>query len=55
VHAPYNKRHSQNSGQPCKIAACIVEPVLQGAGGMLLVDPLYQQTLVEVAKNRRAP
>lgn len=24
------------------IGACIMEPVVQGAGGMILIDPLFQ-------------
>ncbi len=32
------------------LGACIVEPVLQGAGGMRLIDPLYQRALVEVCR-----
>ena len=46
---------ASGDGPPSKVAACIVEPVVQGAGGMLFVDPLYQQCLVEVARSRRIP
>lgn len=31
-----------------QFGALIIEPVVMGAGGMLLVDPLYQRVLVQV-------
>lgn len=42
----------QGQQQPRRrvLGACIVEPVLQGAGGMRLIDPLYQRALVEVCR-----
>ena len=46
---------SSGEGAPARLAACIVEPLLQGAGGMLLVDPLYQRCLVELARERGVP
>jgi hypothetical protein len=30
------------------LGACLIEPIMQGAGGMLFVDPLFQKTLVKV-------
>ncbi|KAK4154688.1 pyridoxal phosphate-dependent transferase [Chaetomidium leptoderma] len=33
-----------------KFGALIIEPVVLGAGGMLLVDPLFQNTLVKVVR-----
>ncbi len=30
------------------LAAAVLEPLLQGAGGMLLVDPLFQRAMVQV-------
>ncbi|KVI01382.1 bifunctional dethiobiotin synthetase/7,8-diamino-pelargonic acid aminotransferase, mitochondrial [Cynara cardunculus var. scolymus] len=36
-------------------AALIIEPVIQGAGGMLMVDPLFQRTLVKECRNRKIP
>ncbi|KAL4451869.1 hypothetical protein ABPG75_007531 [Micractinium tetrahymenae] len=38
-----------------RLGALILEPVLQGAGGMRLVDPLYQRALVEVCREQRIP
>ncbi|KAJ1639754.1 pyridoxal phosphate-dependent transferase [Pavlovales sp. CCMP2436] len=36
-------------------AALVIEPVVQGAGGMILVDPLYQRVLCEEARSRGLP
>lgn len=54
------QQHSQQSGgggggqQPGRrLGALILEPVLQGAGGMRLIDPLYQRTLVDVCRQGR--
>ena len=32
------------------LAACIIEPILQGANGMRMIDPLYQRVLVEACR-----
>ncbi|XP_062196440.1 bifunctional dethiobiotin synthetase/7,8-diamino-pelargonic acid aminotransferase, mitochondrial [Phragmites australis] len=37
------------------IAALIIEPVIQGAGGMHMIDPLFQRVLVNECKNRKIP
>ncbi|KAK4538575.1 hypothetical protein CDCA_CDCA18G4600 [Cyanidium caldarium] len=37
------------------IAALVLEPLLQGAGGMRLVDPRYQQALIDACRARRIP
>lgn len=37
------------------LGACIIEPVLQGAGGMRLIDPRYQQAMAAVCKQRNIP
>ncbi|KAL8488836.1 hypothetical protein ACS0TY_024483 [Phlomoides rotata] len=37
------------------IGALIVEPVIQGAGGMQMIDPLYQRMLVRECKSRKIP
>jgi dethiobiotin synthetase/adenosylmethionine--8-amino-7-oxononanoate aminotransferase len=44
------EQYSQQQGQRRRLGALILEPVLQGAGGMRLVDPLYQRALVEVCR-----
>ncbi|XP_045815201.1 bifunctional dethiobiotin synthetase/7,8-diamino-pelargonic acid aminotransferase, mitochondrial isoform X1 [Trifolium pratense] len=38
-----------------KIAALIMEPVIQGSGGMHMVDPLFQRILVNECRNRKIP
>lgn len=40
---------------PALPAALVLEPVLQGAGGMVLVDPLFQRLLCEEARSRQLP
>ncbi|KAL5699264.1 Bifunctional dethiobiotin synthetase/7 [Ranunculus cassubicifolius] len=37
------------------IGALIIEPVIQGAGGMHMVDPLFQRVLVKECRNRKIP
>ncbi|KAJ0984227.1 hypothetical protein J5N97_002583 [Dioscorea zingiberensis] len=37
------------------IAALIIEPVVQGAGGMQMIDPLFQRTLVSECRSRGIP
>ncbi|KAF8701366.1 hypothetical protein HU200_033697 [Digitaria exilis] len=37
------------------IAALIIEPVIQGAGGMLMIDPLFQRILVSECRSRKIP
>ena len=38
-----------------RIAALLIEPVLQGAGGMLCVDPAFQRALVAACRRRGVP
>ncbi|KAK1290895.1 hypothetical protein QJS10_CPB18g00222 [Acorus calamus] len=37
------------------IGALIIEPVIHGAGGMHMVDPLFQRILVKECQNRKIP
>ncbi|KAL7138072.1 hypothetical protein ABFS83_10G137900 [Erythranthe nasuta] len=37
------------------VGALIIEPVVQGAGGMQLIDPLYQRILVSECKCQKIP
>ncbi|KAI1183019.1 bifunctional dethiobiotin synthetase/adenosylmethionine-8-amino-7-oxononanoate aminotransferase [Nemania serpens] len=53
-HKPYEayilstiQKHLDNGG---KFGALILEPMVLGAGGMVLVDPLFQRTLVQVVR-----
>lgn len=39
---------SHEAAAGVRLGALLIEPVLQGAGGMLLVDPLFQKVLVQV-------
>ncbi|KAG2439490.1 hypothetical protein HXX76_004844 [Chlamydomonas incerta] len=40
---------------PGRLAACIMEPLLQGAGGMLLIEPGFQRAMAQVARARCLP
>ena len=40
------QRHEAGNG--VLVGACIIEPVLQGAGGMVFVDPLFQRAICQV-------
>eukprot|EP00898_Chlorokybus_atmophyticus_P000065 jgi/Chlat1/1059/Chrsp110S08633 len=44
----------QTKSQP-HIGALILEPVLHGAGGMELIDPLFQRVLMRECRRRRIP
>jgi dethiobiotin synthetase/adenosylmethionine--8-amino-7-oxononanoate aminotransferase len=37
------------------IGALLIEPVLIGAGGMVLVDPLFQRVLIQEARQKKIP
>uniref|UniRef100_A0A2P2IS42 Uncharacterized protein n=1 Tax=Rhizophora mucronata TaxID=61149 RepID=A0A2P2IS42_RHIMU len=37
------------------IGALIIEPVIQGAGGMIMIDPLFQRVLVKECRIRNIP
>jgi dethiobiotin synthetase/adenosylmethionine--8-amino-7-oxononanoate aminotransferase len=37
------------------IGALVLEPVLQGAGGMNLIDPMYQRALIDICRQRGIP
>lgn len=40
---------------PKKIGAVLIEPILIGAGGMMIVDPLFQRVLVEECRASKIP
>ena len=48
--ATHESQTTSSSGSNARrlLGALLMEPVLQGAGGMLLVDPLFQAELVKV-------
>jgi dethiobiotin synthetase/adenosylmethionine--8-amino-7-oxononanoate aminotransferase len=39
---------NKDDSRAVRLGALLMEPLLQGAGGMLLVDPLFQKVLVQV-------
>ncbi|XP_013733073.1 bifunctional dethiobiotin synthetase/7,8-diamino-pelargonic acid aminotransferase, mitochondrial [Brassica napus] len=41
--------------QSTHVGALIIEPVIHGAGGMHMVDPLFQRVLVNECRNRKIP
>ncbi|KFK27306.1 hypothetical protein AALP_AA8G365300 [Arabis alpina] len=41
--------------QSAHVGALIIEPVIHGAGGMHMVDPLFQRVLVNECRNRKIP
>ena len=43
------------SGEAPEIGGLIMEPVLHGAGGMVLIDPLFQSILMQKCKQRKIP
>ncbi|XP_068652634.1 bifunctional dethiobiotin synthetase/7,8-diamino-pelargonic acid aminotransferase, mitochondrial [Aristolochia californica] len=43
------------SEESALIAALIIEPVIQGAGGMDLIDPLFQRILVSECRSLKVP
>lgn len=45
----------REAGRDVRLAACIIEPVLQGAGGMLCVDQLFQRALVDACRKHGIP
>ncbi|KAL0710096.1 hypothetical protein Bca4012_017074 [Brassica carinata] len=53
----YGKQLQEYSGitQSSHVGALIIEPVIHGAGGMHMVDPLFQRVLVNECQNRKIP
>lgn len=46
-------QHVKGTGRV--VAACIIEPVVQGAGGMRLIDPEFHRAMTDVCKIRKIP
>ena len=43
------------AGHMGPVGALMMEPVLHGAGGMVLIDPLFQNILMKVCRERKIP
>ena len=43
-------RHELEHRDSSTLGACIIEPILQGANGMRMIDPLFQRVLVEACR-----
>ncbi|CAA7062397.1 unnamed protein product [Microthlaspi erraticum] len=43
------------TAQSAHVGALIIEPVIHGAGGMHMVDPLFQRVLVSECRSRKIP
>ena len=50
-----NAERLGKSGEAPEIGGLIMEPVLHGAGGMILIDPLFQSILMQKCKERKIP
>lgn len=46
---------AERSRPDCPVAAAVLEPVMHGAGGMILVDPAFQRAVAEEAQSRGIP
>ena len=56
IHQKLSDYESARGGDVCqRVGACIIEPVLQGAGGMRLIDPLFQRAMVQICRDRGVP
>ncbi|KJE93388.1 hypothetical protein CAOG_04181 [Capsaspora owczarzaki ATCC 30864] len=43
------------SASAAAFGALVLEPIFQGAGGMIMIDPLFQRVLVRAARSRGIP
>ena len=48
IEAEIADHEARSGGSGGRLAAAIIEPLVQGAGGMLLVDPQFQRVMVQV-------
>lgn len=57
AYAAYIASHWQQyeAGRAVRIAACIMEPVLQGAGGMVMIDPAFQRAMAQHCQEHNIP
>jgi dethiobiotin synthetase/adenosylmethionine--8-amino-7-oxononanoate aminotransferase len=54
ISAAIDNHEGGGAGQT-RIGACIIEPVVQGAGGMRLIDPDFQRAMVDICRARGIP
>ena len=43
------------SSSRSRIGGCIIEPVVQGAGGMRMIDPLFQRAMITACRQKGIP
>ncbi|XP_056176987.1 bifunctional dethiobiotin synthetase/7,8-diamino-pelargonic acid aminotransferase, mitochondrial isoform X2 [Syzygium oleosum] len=55
IYSLYISQHLSGSRGSKYIGALIIEPVIQGSGGMLMVDPLFQRVLVNECQRQKIP
>ncbi|TKY54599.1 Bifunctional dethiobiotin synthetase/7,8-diamino-pelargonic acid aminotransferase [Spatholobus suberectus] len=55
VYSSYISKVLSGFRGPYNVGALIMEPVIQGAGGMHMVDPLFQRVLVNECRSRKIP
>ncbi|KAK9864959.1 hypothetical protein WJX84_008815 [Apatococcus fuscideae] len=48
-------RHGAGAKEHRSVGACIIEPVMQGAGGMIIPDPAFQRSMVCVCRKKGIP
>lgn len=50
-----HERDAQAAGTPVRLGVCLLEPVLQGSGGMVFIDPPFQRAMIRVSRQRGLP
>ncbi|XP_019463455.1 PREDICTED: bifunctional dethiobiotin synthetase/7,8-diamino-pelargonic acid aminotransferase, mitochondrial isoform X1 [Lupinus angustifolius] len=55
VYSSYISKQLSGFKGSANIGALIMEPVIQGSGGMHMVDPLFQRVLVNECRSRKIP
>ena len=54
-HALERAEKDTRDGKVGPVGALVMEPVLHGAGGMILIDPLFQNILMKACRERNIP
>eukprot|EP00127_Corallochytrium_limacisporum_P003560 Clim_evm43s150 gene=Clim_evmTU43s150 len=50
-----SKRLTSAEEQGIKLGALLIEPVVHGAGGMNMIDPMFQKAMIQEARHRSIP